>query len=62
MRISLEPGKGQSLVSGLKVQQANRLEGDQSAEYSWLLTGKGSVKVTAGALNTGIITSNIELK
>ena len=28
MRISLEPGKGQSLISGEKVQRIRRLEGD----------------------------------
>lgn len=62
MRISLEPAKGQNLLSGTKVQRINRLEGDASAEFSWLISGKGSVKVTAGALNTGTISSTIELK
>jgi len=62
MRISLTPAKGQVILSGEKVQRINRLEGDSSAEYSWLITGKGAVKVTAGALNTGTITSTIELK
>ena len=62
MRIKLEPGKEQSFLSGQKVQRVDRLEGDKSAEYSWLINGKGSVKITAGALNTGTITSTIELK
>jgi len=62
MRISLDPAKGQTILSGEKVQRINRLEGDSSAEFSWLITGKGLVKVTAGALNTGTITSSIELK
>jgi hypothetical protein len=62
MRISLEPGDKQSLLSGQKVQRAERLEGDQSAEFSWLINGKGLVKITAGALNTGTITSTLELK
>jgi hypothetical protein len=62
MRISLDPGKEQSIVSGLKVQRVARLEGDQSAEYSWLINGKGSLKVTAGALNTGTAITTIELK
>ena len=61
MRISLEPTKGLSLLSGEKVQRVNRLEGDQSEEFSWLIDGKGSVKITAGALNTGTITTTIEL-
>ncbi len=62
MRISIEPAKGQNLLSGTKVQRLNRLEGDASAEFSWLISGKGAVKVTAGALNTGTISSTIELK
>ena len=44
MRISLAPAKGQVILSGEKVQRINRLEGDSSAEYSWLITGKGAVK------------------
>jgi hypothetical protein len=62
MRISLEPGNKQVLLSGQKVQRVRRLEGNQSAEYSWLISGKGSVKLTAGALNTGTISATIELK
>lgn len=62
MRINLEPEKGQTFLSGQRVQRIQRLEGDASAEFSWLISGKGSVKVTAGALNVGTITSTIELK
>lgn len=62
MRISLEPDKEQNIVSGLKVQRVARLEGDQSAEFSWLINGKGPLKVTAGALNTGTAITTIELK
>jgi hypothetical protein len=62
MRMSLEPSKDQTLLSGSKIQRINRLEGDASAEFSWLISGKGAVKVTAGALNTGTVSSTIELK
>ncbi len=62
MRISVEPSPGQDLLSGRKVQRAGRLEGGQSVEYSWLVFGKGPVKVTAGALNTGTVTARIDLK
>jgi hypothetical protein len=62
MRITLEPASGQSIISGQKVQRIQRLEGDKSAEFSWLLSGKGSVKITAGALNTGTITTSLELR
>ena len=40
MRISLEPGTGQSILSGEKVQRVDRLEGDATAEFSWLINGK----------------------
>jgi hypothetical protein len=62
MRITLEPGNGKNILSGLKVQRIQRLEGDKSAEYSWLISGKGSLKIKAGALNVGTITTTLELK
>jgi hypothetical protein len=62
MRIVAEPSKDQSFLSGQKVQRIQRLEGDKSVEYSWLISGKGSVKITAGAINTGTITTTLDLK
>jgi hypothetical protein len=62
MRISLDIAKNQKFLSGQKVQRIQRLEGGESAEFSWLISGKGSLKVTAGAVNTGIITTSAELK
>jgi hypothetical protein len=61
MRISLEPQPGQSLLSGLKVQRVDPLDGDQSKEFSWLINGKGLLKITAGALNTGTINTTVDL-
>jgi hypothetical protein len=62
MRISIEPSGNQKLVSGQKVQRMQRLEGDKSVLYSWLISGRGSVKISAGAVNTGLITTTAELK
>ena len=62
MRISLETADNQKFLSGQKVQRIQRLDGGKSAEFSWLINGKGSVKITAGALNAGIITTSAELK
>jgi hypothetical protein len=62
MRLSLEPSKGQSIISGEKVRRVSRLEGNSSEEFSWLINGKGLVKITAGAINTGTATTTIELK
>jgi hypothetical protein len=62
MRITVEPVKGQSIISGLKVQRVDRLEGNQSAEFSWLVSGKGSLKITAGSVNTGSVSATAVLK
>jgi hypothetical protein len=62
MRISLEPAKGHVFLSGQKTSRIERLDGDESAEFSWLLKGKGTAKLTAGALNTGTVNATIDLK
>jgi hypothetical protein len=62
MRIVIEPSTGQNFLSGQKVQRIRRLEGDQSSEYSWLISGKGPVKISAGALNVGTVNTTLELK
>jgi len=62
MRLTREPAKGQVIMSGRKVQRISRLTGGQSADFSWLIKGKGPVKISAGAVNTGFITSTIDLR
>ncbi len=62
MRISLEPVGNQTLLSGDKIQRIRRLEGDRSQEFSWLISGRGTLKITAGALNTGTVSTSIDLK
>jgi len=62
MRISIETANKQQLLSGAKVQRMQRLEGDKSSEFSWLIMGKGTINITAGAVNTGIITTSADLK
>lgn len=62
MRLNLEMGKGQSILSGQKVQRIPRLTGNGTAEYSWLIMGKGAINISAGAVNTGFIKTVIELK
>jgi hypothetical protein len=61
-RISLETGKNQEVLSGRKVQRIGRLTGGQSAEFSWLISGTGQLKITAGAVNTGTINTSLQLK
>ncbi|MCX6261166.1 MAG: M14 family metallopeptidase [Bacteroidia bacterium] len=62
MRLSIEPSGGQTILSGLNVQRIQRLQGDESAEFSWLISGKGRTGINAGAANVGQVTTSIELK
>jgi hypothetical protein len=62
MRITIDINDNQKLLSGHKVQSIQRLEGDCYAEFSWLILGKGAVKITAGAINTGTANTSLELK
>lgn len=62
MRLSLEISKGQSLLSGQSVQRIPRIVGDGVQEFSWLISGKGTVRINAGAVNTGFINTSVELK
>jgi hypothetical protein len=62
MRISLETAEKQKFMSGDKVQRIQRLEGGKTAEFSWLIMGKGTIKIKAGAVNTGFVSTAVELK
>jgi hypothetical protein len=62
MRLTLEPSKDQTILSGLKVQKINRLLGDESADFSWLISGKGGTGITAGSANVGQVTTSVEFK
>jgi hypothetical protein len=62
MRLSVEPSAGQTILSGLKVQRVQRLQGDESAEFSWLISGKGRFGITAGSASVGQVTTAVELK
>jgi hypothetical protein len=62
MRLNFEPDKSQSLLSGQKVQRIQRLEGDGVVEFSWLIMGKGTINISAGAVNTGFVKTAVELK
>ena len=62
MQIRFEPQGTQKFLSGDKVQRINRLEGGASSEFNWLINGRGTIRITAGAANTGTITTTLELK
>jgi hypothetical protein len=62
MMLNMEPDKEQTILSGAKIQRIGRLEGGDTAEFEWLVSGKGRVALTAGAVNVGIIKTTLELK
>ena len=49
VKVLLETNDGQTILSGKKIQLIDRIDGDQSVKVSWLIKGKGSVKIIAGA-------------
>lgn len=61
-QIAIVTSAGQEIVSGQARTAMPVLEGGGSAEYSWLITGKGMVTVNAGAINCGLATIKTELK
>jgi hypothetical protein len=62
MRVTVTLSQGQSLLNGQMVQRIRRLEGGQSAEFSWLVSGKGKLLIKAGAVNTGFAETGADLK
>ncbi len=62
VKITVEPADGQTILSGQKIQQVKSLDGGESKEFSWLVSGKGKVKITAGAVNTGTTSIITDLK
>ncbi|HMR56929.1 MAG TPA: M14 family metallopeptidase [Cyclobacteriaceae bacterium] len=61
INVSLTLDKEQSLVSGNRVVVVNNLQPGESKEVSWLVKGKGTVILEAGAPQTGLKKINITL-
>jgi len=61
MRLVMEPSAGQTILSGSRVQRIPRLQGDETAEFSWLISGKGKVGISAGSANVGQVNTSIVL-
>jgi hypothetical protein len=62
IKVAVALNKGQELLSGKKIQLLNSLNGNGSQTLSWLIKGKGSVTIEAGAAHTGTDTTTINLK
>lgn len=53
VRVSLNPATGQTVVGGKKVVLLLSLDAGEVKEFSWLVKGKGSLTIEAGAPQTG---------
>ncbi len=62
MRVELKSGSEFSLSGGKKIIIDDRLRGDESREYRWLIRGKGEFTISAGAVNCGIDEINFTLR
>ncbi len=54
MKVELSSDSDFGLMSGRKIEITERLRGDESRKYSWLIHGKGDFSISAGAVNCGI--------
>lgn len=54
LKVELKSDSDFSLASGKKIIIADRLKGDESREYSWLIMGRGDFSISAGAVNCGM--------
>tara|TARA_R110002073_G_scaffold72537_1_gene177467 strand:+ start:462472 stop:464100 length:1629 start_codon:yes stop_codon:yes gene_type:complete len=62
IKVGLELKQGQEIISGKKIQLIPSIDGDSSIEVTWLLKGRGTVEITAGAAHTGSDSTTINLK
>lgn len=62
IKVELDLDNGQEIVSGRKIQLMDKLEGDESQTMTWLIKGKGSVKISAGVAHAGNDEITVNLK
>jgi len=62
LKVTLKLGRGQEVVSGRPVQLINSVGGDNSQTLTWLVKGKGSLDIEAGAPHVGNDKLTVNLK
>ena len=55
-------GKNQQIISGKDIELVSNIKGDSSKRFTWLIKGKGNVRIEAGTSHTGTDTTTIKLK
>ncbi|MCG2615648.1 M14 family metallopeptidase [Terrimonas sp. NA20] len=61
IRVKLNTGNNQSVISGRKLQTLNALDGYGTEKLTWLIKGSGKVTLEAGSPTTGSKTVDINL-
>ncbi|PAC31246.1 M14 family metallopeptidase [Flectobacillus sp. BAB-3569] len=62
VRTEVKTSSAQTIISGKKVNLRGAMSAGESQEYSWLISGSGSITIEAGNAMTGIKTVSVALK
>ncbi|GGG96686.1 hypothetical protein GCM10011416_13170 [Polaribacter pacificus] len=62
IKVALNLQKGQEIITGRKITLVGSIDGGSSVKFTWLIKGKGSVGLEAGAAHTGTKKATIQLK
>ena len=62
VKVELKLGNGQEIVSGRKIELISSIQGDESRTLTWLVRGKGSLEISAGAAHAGNDQLTVNLK
>lgn len=62
VRVQCLTANGQSIISGKKIHLQNSMAGGESFELSWVIQGKGQLRIEAGSPMTGLNTVTVETK
>ncbi|MBO9660241.1 MAG: hypothetical protein J7527_15585, partial [Chitinophagaceae bacterium] len=61
IRVKVNTGNNQAVISGRKLQTLNSLEGYGTEKLTWLIKGSGKITLEAGSPTTGTKTVDINL-
>ena len=62
IKVAVKHSKNQQILSGKEITLVNSIDGDNSQKFSWLIKGKGNIKIEAGTSHTGSDSATIKLK
>ena len=62
IRVEVKLSNGQEVISGRRIMTMSNIAGDDSQQISWLIKGKGSIEIEAGAPHAGTDNATVNLK